>query len=88
MSRAFAGLSSNPLDKGTRSPDVRERGQAVLAYLERDEGDLVILDICLPGMSGLDLPADQTTSPGPARDRHDRPRHHRYGNRGDETGGV
>ena len=63
--------------------------EEALAAVDREDCELAILDICLPGMSGLDaLAANQRAPPQTARHRHDRPGHHQHGDRSNETGGF
>jgi DNA-binding response OmpR family regulator len=53
--RDIAELISHYLKKAGWSPHLVEAGDQALAYLRRHPVDMVILDLMLPGMSGLEV---------------------------------
>ena len=74
-----------------RGHEVLTTGDAeeALHRLESDDCDLVVLDICLPADERAGRARqDQATSPGFARDRHDRPRHDGHRHRGHQARGL
>jgi two-component system alkaline phosphatase synthesis response regulator PhoP len=64
--RDIADLIAHYLQKAGWTPHVSATGDEALAHIRRQQVDLVILDVMLPGLSGLEvcraLRADQTTS--------------------------
>src|SRR6185312_9096947 len=60
-------------------------GQEGLALAERESPDLVLLDIKMPGMDGMDVLASALDERNDARGDDLRPRHHEHRRRRDQA---